>query len=46
MRNFNFMVAGFCAASAIVSLMAGDYVVGGAILFMAVASYKIGGMGE
>ena len=46
MRNFNFMSAGFIAATALVALMSGDYIVGGALIVAAVASYKIGGMYE
>ncbi len=46
MKNFNYMVAGFCAASGLVNIMAEQYVIGVAVLFLAFINYKMAGLNE
>lgn len=46
MKEFSYIAAGFCAATALVNLMTGQYVMGGIVLFLAVVNYKLAGTHE
>jgi len=41
MKEFNLMVAGFCAATGLVNLMTEQYVMAAVVLFCAVLNYNI-----
>ena len=46
MREFSYMAAGFCAATGMVNLLTGQYVMGVVVLILAVVNIKLAGLHE